>query len=242
MKEEILRAGVGCPWHPMRESWGYPNLKWCEESLCQWIEEPANTWSNLGYIAVAIYIFMKGKKSGSIPMTLLGLAVFFMGLFSLIYHATNNWPTQILDFAGMYFYTSAIILFNLRRLGWVKENHSAPTYLILLLANFLLIPLFNNVLHIHIQFIILVNVITMMALEFLVPKDDSKFNRRYFYMCLGTFAIAETFSLLDVKRIMCDPTMHVFQGHALWHWIGALAVFYSYKHYSQFDSLMKEQK
>jgi hypothetical protein len=238
MKEEILRAGVGCPWHSFRETYGHPNLKWCEESLCQWIEEPANTWSNLGYIAVAFYIFYRGRKTSSTPMTLLGLAVFFMGLFSLVYHASNIWPTQILDFAGMYFYTSALILFNLRRLGLVQEKHSAPTYLGLLVANFLLIPLFSSVLHIHIQFIILLNVIVMISLEYKARAKDKTFTMMNFYLCLGIFIIAESFSLLDVSRTWCDPTRHIFQGHAIWHWLGALAVFYSYKHYHQFNKLL----
>ena len=35
--------GVGCPWHSITETWGAPNVKWCEETLCQWISEPANT-------------------------------------------------------------------------------------------------------------------------------------------------------------------------------------------------------
>ncbi len=237
MSAEILRAGVGCPWHNSRLNYGAPNLKWCEESLCRWIEEPANTWSNLSYIFAGIYILLKGRQTKSTPIILLGWSAILMGAGSFAYHAINNYPLQIVDFAGMYFYTSAIILFNLIRLGWVSKNNSTITYLILIVINFLLIPLFQSVLHIHIQLIIAVNLVTMLVLEYKMRQKDSTYSMKDLYLCLGLFAIAETFSLLDVSRIWCDPSRHIIQGHALWHWLGGIAVYYSYRHYRQFKNL-----
>ncbi|MBS1150037.1 MAG: hypothetical protein H6Q89_1735, partial [Myxococcaceae bacterium] len=32
-----------CPWVPLRQWGGLPNVKWCEETLCQWVAEPTNT-------------------------------------------------------------------------------------------------------------------------------------------------------------------------------------------------------
>ena len=33
----------GCPWHALAE-FGQANVKWCEQRLCAWVNEPANAW------------------------------------------------------------------------------------------------------------------------------------------------------------------------------------------------------
>ena len=43
-----------CPWDSFRQS----ELVFCEASRCAWIKEPANTWSNLGYLAAALYMLV----------------------------------------------------------------------------------------------------------------------------------------------------------------------------------------
>ena len=48
-----------CPW----ANWSRPNIKWCEENLCQVITTPANTWSNLVYIIVGLYILIEGARN-----------------------------------------------------------------------------------------------------------------------------------------------------------------------------------
>ena len=35
----------GCPWSGFTP----PNVDWCEEELCAWVVNPADTWSNLAY-------------------------------------------------------------------------------------------------------------------------------------------------------------------------------------------------
>ena len=51
-----------CVWTPLREWGGLPNVKWCEETLCGVIAEPANTWSNLAYLVVAVALWWFTRK------------------------------------------------------------------------------------------------------------------------------------------------------------------------------------
>ena len=57
----------GCPWFALSEL-ARPDIKWCEAPQCSWVVEPANTWSNLFYVAVAFVLWRWSKTgSGSAP-------------------------------------------------------------------------------------------------------------------------------------------------------------------------------
>ncbi|MBK6740332.1 MAG: ceramidase domain-containing protein [Haliea sp.] len=95
-----------------------------ETTVCSWISEPANTWSNALYLVFAFVIYVQCRKSPHLELRWMGPAMFFMGLFSLVYHASNNYVTQVFDFIGMYllvfwFWSStcdaAVLLHVLRR-------------------------------------------------------------------------------------------------------------------------------
>lgn len=234
MNSEILRTQPGCPWYEINQAWGDPNIKWCEETLCSWISEPANTWSNLGYILVAFFIFWTAKKEKNSSMQLFGVAIFFMGLFSLVYHAANNFVLQVFDFVGMFLYTSAIIVFNLRRMKILKRNGEVWAFLGLVIFNLLLIPFFEKILHIPMQLIILVNAITIAVTEFKLRMKNNNYVLTPFIQSLVIITFAEMLSILDVTRTWCDPTNHYIQGHALWHLIGSVSVYYCYQFYRQF--------
>ena len=121
--------GVGCPWHSITETWGAPNVKWCEETLCQWISEPANTWSNLAYIFAAILLWKTKTKKPSVRTRLnyFSFAIAFCGIGSFIYHASNNRLTQFLDFLGM-FAVAVRFFFYIIRLHLFSQSLTSRTY------------------------------------------------------------------------------------------------------------------
>ena len=49
----------GCPW----SGWTPPNVDWCEEELCAWVVNPADTWSNLAYIALGAVMIAVAARS-----------------------------------------------------------------------------------------------------------------------------------------------------------------------------------
>ncbi len=228
--------GHSCPWYPAAELFGAPNIKWCEETLCHWISEPANTWSNGLYLILAGYIFWSATRTKQFELQWQGPAMFLMGLFSGIYHLSNNYLTQVLDFIGMYLFVYWFIILNFRRLNWVSRKNQIPLFVVLSSVSTIVLHLmYLN--FIKIQFIIAAAVIVIITTEVLCFMRRIKPIKYTFFIIGAVFmALAQTASLLDAARVswICDPTNHWFQGHALWHILSAIGLTFAYKHYEQF--------
>ncbi|MCR9141124.1 MAG: ceramidase [bacterium] len=226
-----------CPYDEYRETYGPPNVKWCEERLCGHVEEPANTFSNVAYLIVAVIVAWRYRSGGSRPgyqLRELGIVVFMMGALSLIYHATNNYISQLFDFYGMFFYTSLLIAWNLRRLG-VVSNVRGHTILygVLIALNFWLL-FYVPALDIPIQAIVTWNIVAILGSEavvFLLRRNHAFYGTngdgRYLWWSAGLalMGLAAYCSYLDFSRNWCDPEDHLWQGHALWHIFSAISIY-----------------
>lgn len=228
--------GHSCPWYPAAELLGAPNVKWCEETLCHWVSEPANTWSNVLYLLVAFYIWWSANKTKQKELIWLGPAMFIMGTFSLVYHMSNNYLTQIFDFIGMYAFVFWLIVLNFRRLEWVSREKQIHLMVGLSTACTILIHLMY-ITHTRFQMIIALAVVVILITEYLCFKKSEK-KIKYKMLTTGfvLILIAQAFSLMDLARVelICDPQNHWFQGHAAWHIIGAIGLTFAYKHWEQF--------
>ncbi len=226
--------GSSCPWYSLTESQGAPNIKWCEETLCQWISEPANTWSNLGYLIIALLItYLSFKNKHNLKLKQFGPIVFFMGFMSLFYHLSNFYGSQVLDFLGMFLFVGWVIGMNLIRLNKLEEAKLLPfnTLLSLVLTIFMHLM---YLMEIKFQGLILLSGILIVIMEVLAYKKQ-KISIKWFVLSLFLIVLAFGFSLADGTRYWCDPHEHgIFsQGHALWHWIASVAMLTIYLHYSQ---------
>jgi hypothetical protein len=237
MNNSTPTFGPGCPWYDMYEKWGPANVKWCEERLCSWINEPANAWSNLSYILFGLYIFRSAQRD-RIPLgKVFGIFVMVMGIASFVYHSSNNYFTQVVDFVGMYVYVYLILVLNCFKLGWLPQRRVVPLFLFLVALSTLMIPV-SKYLNIPYQIIVLASAVGITFTEAVHQIRSSRrlepWSYRYFWAGLAMFSIALAFSLSDVKRILCDPNNHFIQGHALWHIMGGIGTYFSYLYYRQF--------
>lgn len=226
--------GLGCFWHQYAESQGAPNIKWCEETLCQVVSEPANTWSNIGYLLVAfIIVGIANYRKDPFELKQFGPIIFFMGAMSLFYHQSNYYTSQILDFVGMFFFVGWAIGMNLIRLGWMKKKLLVP-------FNLLLGLVLTGIMHwmylkgTKFQGIVLFAGFAIIGTEILARKLV-QVNYKYIATAIVTLIIAFGFSIADGKRLWCTPTNHGWfsQGHAVWHWVASVAMLFIYLHYSQ---------
>lgn len=226
--------GPSCPWYPITESQGAPNIKWCEETLCQWISEPANTWSNLGYLIVGIYVtYLAFKNRQNFNLKQFGPIIFFMGAMSFFYHQSNFYGSQILDFVGMFFFVGWAKGMNLIRLGVLKDKHLIP-------FNLVVAAIFTGIMHwmyvtgIKFQMLVLISAFIIIGTE-IAAQRKFRSDLGWFIASIGFLIIAFGFSISDGQRLWCDPTQHGWfsQGHAIWHWTASIAMFTIYKHYSQ---------
>lgn len=221
----------GCPWSGMQESFGQPNVKWCEERLCAWVNEPANAWSNLAYLAVALWCFARARSTGSRTWAHFGWTLTLVGAMSFVYHATNNFGTQVLDFVGMYVFAFLLVALNLFRAGWLSRSRVAPLQAGLAVLFTLLVPVMKAV-HFPYQAVVLVAVFVIIGTEVVIARRPGpRASYRDFGLGLVFLAAGAAFSASDVTGAFCSPTNHWVQGHAIWHALGAVALFFTARHY-----------
>ncbi len=224
----------GCFWYSAAEWSGPPNVKWCEQTLCQVVSEPANAWSNLGYILVALgltyWSFFRGKSR---ELKLYGPILLLLGLCSFFYHLSNFYFSQIFDFVGMFLFCGWVIGMNAVRLTWLRRERLLA-FVVSLTLGLVVVMQGMRMLGWKYQSIILFATVFIHITEFLA-RNMKRVKYLYFALSSGLLGVAFAFSISDVTRRFCDPHAHGWfsQGHALWHWVGALAMLTIYAHYAQ---------
>lgn len=239
----------GCPWYDLHQRFP-PNVKWCEEPLCSVVVEPANTWSNLAYLAIGLWLLLTpappdpgagplGETRGA-QRRAFGWGAIAVGLTSGIYHATTNLPTQYLDFLGMYLFIFLLLARNLMRIGVLPPDRGRAAYFGGVALTSLLTPLWRA-LGLPIQGIVAVLIVLILVTEALSLRkgpaqspSQGPVDRRFFFLSLGLLTLGGVSSFLDVSRIACDPRSHLLQGHAVWHLLTALTLLTSSRYYGQF--------
>ncbi len=209
----------GCPWYSHQQFFGPPNVNWCEPTICGWINEPFNAWSNAGYILIGLYILLKGVSS---IQKNYGVVVLLTGLVSFIYHSTNNFFTQYFDYLGMLLLVAFVVSFNISRLK--KSPDTINFYLgwslslLLILLNIFLMA------KIPIQLIIVFGCAMIVSFELYngyISSSLKKYN--YLAASLAFITIGQICAILDSKRIYCPNELWV-TGHVLWHIFGSIGL------------------
>jgi hypothetical protein len=228
-----------CPWYSLK-SIRLPRVRWCEDQLCAWVENPANTWSNLAYILVGFVMLKMGRTLKSRPLRLYGPAGILVGFSSLIYHAGNSFTLQVFDFFGMYVFCYLLIFVNLERLGWNTIRTSFSKFWAIV-AGTTFFTVGMDFTKFPIQIIVLLLITTVIGTEWVNFKKRTTFySLRFFYLSMASMSVAISFSALDLKRIVCSPSNHWIQGHAIWHCFGALGLYFSFLHHRQFDQSLAD--
>ena len=216
-----------CPWHNGQVTYGTPNVDWCEPTVCEWINEPANTWSNLPFLLVGLWLWKKTKNT---VVQSFGLIVFVMGFLSAVYHATNNLVTQYFDFVGMALMTSFLLAFVCRRIR-NKVQNSFDHYFWFFFSLNLLILLFLGLLKLPVQLFLLINTIPILLAEFYCIFVLKKTRKVYFFATsFIVLIIAQVFAQIDLKRIYCEPNNMILHGHVIWHVLCAMAMAFAGLH------------
>lgn len=232
-----MRGGAhlspGCPWYGLSEL-RLPNVDWCEAQRCAWIVEPANTWSNLAYLAVGALLWWLARDSPSRMLRLFGPAAAIVGLCSGIYHASYTFVLQVLDFFGMYVFCFLLLTLNLARLGWLAPGALRRRFAQLVVGTTAL-TVAVDFLGVPIQGIVLLLIVAIVASELWLQRRANPVPLPFFLLAMGLIGAAAAFSVLDVTRTWCDPSHPFLQGHAIWHVLSAASLLAAYLHYRQLE-------
>lgn len=219
-----------CPWDSFRQS----ELVFCEASRCAWIKEPANTWSNLGYLAAALYMLVVlGRRTDRPILRVLAVVAIVTGLGSAFYHASGIRSAMLADYAGMFLGTSALTALNVRRwLGWRDPG----VYVVLVAATAALLGLI--VVFPGSERMVFMVAMPCCAIELrLFFRDRASISYRYYGLAWLSVIVGSVFWALDLARVWCRPDDHLINGHALWHLATAASLVMYFRYYLQFKAL-----
>lgn len=232
----------GCYWYEAAEKFGAPNVKYCEETLCQVMSEPANTWSNLSFLFFSLLLVLfHYKKWQTSALKFTPWALLLTGIGSFYYHASNFYISQHLDFTGMYIFLCWILTLSLKRVS--SGLLGSQSFYLLQLVIYTLVTHYMYAHEMKFQLLIVLVGVSIAASEFYYQKSSlvkPKVSFRYFWLALICVLSGETLSLLDMKRVLCEPKNHFFQGHATWHILSAACCYFLTLYYAQYEKYFKK--
>jgi hypothetical protein len=222
----------------MTDPWAVFGAKvndFCEASVGGWVHSPADSWSNLAFLAVgAVVVIASVRRRGTVRGTspLFAPIAFLIGVTSFLFHASRTRFFQHFDLFAMYLFTSYLVAANVKRIGG-KRIPFALVYA----AAFVVLVAGELVPGIDLGGVLFdAGIAAALVMEFALYRRGSRApSYRFLFLSLGGFLLALIPWFLDYTHALCDPDNHFFQAHALWHLITAAALLFAYLHYKRLE-------
>jgi Ceramidase len=197
------------------------------------IVQPANSWSSYGYAFVGFLMIILSQarswNSGfhNQAASVFGLTAIFVGLGSVLLHATLTLWGQFFDVMGMYLTSGFMLVSAVARWHNLSVRRAVLLYLVVvggLLAVLYLVPEVRRSLF---AFVLIAAII--LELTFARPRRAGV-RLSYYLAGIVTKAIAFTIWILDQSGLVCSP-QSLLQGHAVWHLLGATSLWLTFLYY-----------
>ncbi len=209
----------------------------CEAARSGWVKQPANSFSNLGFIVAGLLIgWHAGRpdRLGDVLPRHPGLAasyacvVVLLGPASAAMHATQSEAGGQLDLLSMYLVASFAAAYALMR--WVHQGRLLFAQLFSLFVAFCeLVGLYDGRVPVveqagNVAFAALLLTAVILEVRLWRRREDGvRTDLRWGAGALGAILLA--FAIWNVtKSAWCDPHSLV-QGHAIWHLLDALSAY-----------------
>jgi hypothetical protein len=214
-----------CPWG----AYAPGTIAFCERRLCAWVVEPSNAWSNVAYLVVgAVILWRHGRRPS---LALIGAASIAIGLGSFSFHGTGTRVGELIDVSAMYLMSCLGLIFALQRVAPMHEATLVGAYLAMVAASTaaMIVGGSNGIL------VFAGELTAGVALElYLYRQRRGAADYRAMRRLVGSFALAFFIWNLDKWGVVCAPDNHLVTGHAVWHTLTALAIFYFASFQAQF--------
>jgi hypothetical protein len=195
--------------------------------------QPANAISSFGFVFAGylMILFPRSKKWNSafppIAENILGAAAIVTGVGSVMLHATLTLWGQFFDVLGMYLVSGFFLVAAFTKWRGIADRRAAIHYTILctlLVAILLFLPEVRRWL-----FALILVVAILLELVFARPLRH-QVRTGYYIAGLIINILAFTIWNLDQRGQLCSPGSLV-QGHAIWHLLGAAALWFAFLYY-----------
>lgn len=215
-----------CPWSRLAPA----TIKYRENNLCAWIRQPANTWSNLAYVIVGLWLLLQPPARAGGVLMLIPFTAVVIGIGSFMYHASFSLLFQTVDLGAMYLFSCLLIVLDVQRLvflsGWAFYGLYVSLFLVSLAA-FLIIRKQSSFLIFGLHIVIVVVLEMASALLGQRASDYRPFGAMFAVLIAALIPWT-----LDYKGLAFHPDNHLIQGHALWHVISSLCFIFVFRYYS----------
>jgi hypothetical protein len=218
-----MSQGV-CPW----SDWAPATMKFCEQSVCGWITQPANTWSNLAFLVVGAAIVLRASARRETLMALLGWSTVILGVGSFLFHMSGTSAFEIFDVSGMFLVSGLMLSFNLRRYARGLSNGQVTTFFFALTGLSIAVLVPWTVIGVP---LFAVQLSAILTIELLIYLREDPVDFRYAAGFIGVFAVSLAVWSGDIRGFLCRPENHVLTGHAVWHLLNATAIWLIYLFY-----------
>ncbi len=178
------------------------------------IQQPLNTWSNLGFLLVGALAIARTRDAGGL---LFGAGCGVLAAGSFLFHASVTREFQWLDVVGMYAALAAVAARAVHDAGRIGWRIVLPAYAAVLLA----LALYKWMLP---TTLVLVALASIASSGLVVLGREGRTTLRAGVAPLALIAIAFVVREADVKRWLCWPDSVLYQGHALWHLLSAASL------------------
>lgn len=211
-----------------------PDGCFCEAIAAHGFKQPANTWSSLAFIVVAVLVLLrwaKDRRVSSQPMSpaLFSFTLLVIGLGSAFFHATLSFNGQFVDVLGMYLIATFALLYGIDRL----ENIGNRVFVIAYLATNMVLAAILYWAPVLRRVVFGLLIAAVLGVEIAISRrSGSRRGLRNLRVAVMLLAIAFVIWILDYTRLVCRPDSWL-QGHAVWHVLGALAAWYLYLYYRE---------
>jgi hypothetical protein len=209
-----------------------PASCFCESIAPTGVAQRSNSLSSLAFVFVGVLVLCRRSERGSWPYAytiVYGVALILIGWGSAFYHASMTFIGQLADVSGMYLLASFAVLLNLRRFFTMTTHTFVSAYVASNLALFYIQlewPVARRV-------VFALLIVGILLGEYIARKRGRILSSsRNLLIASSLLGIAFMIWIADYKKLLCAPSSW-FQGHALWHILGACAALFLFSYFEE---------
>jgi hypothetical protein len=195
-----------------------------------------NTYSNIALFLVAVVLFSRGTRTQNKTLRDFGILATLLGISSSLGHASQIRALVFLDYASQFILFAYLISMNWERLTRISltEVTWSRWKRTLGLAVVFAIPNWIDKRAGVIVFVLLTGLYLLSEYRGFLKSPAKSYGQ--LKLGLSIFAVAAICFGLDTTGMVCAPTRHLFQLHAVWHVLVALSLYQIAGYFSQFNS------
>ena len=195
--------------------------------------QPANSLSSFGFVFAGFLMILLARSRGwgsafpPLAASILGVAAIVTGVGSVLLHATLTLWGQFFDVLGMYLVSGFFLIYAIAKWLDIADRRAMVYYAVLcavLVAILYALPEVRRWL-----FAVILLAAIVVELGFARPLRPQV---RVSYYIAGLIANIVAFTIwnLDQSGQLCRPDS-LLQGHAVWHLLGAVAMWFAFLYY-----------